>query len=112
MIEYMLCLVLFGVGIYALLAKRNIIKMVIGVSILGYALNMLLLMIGHVEDTGIPIIEHAAGASPMANPLPQALVLATVTIGLVITIMLAVIALRLFDKYKTLDMSEIRNLKG
>jgi multicomponent Na+:H+ antiporter subunit C len=113
--EYLLCLVLFGVGIYAVLAKRNIIKIVIGISIMGYALNLLFVLMGNNSGsilTGIPIFKVAGTTPPMVNPLPQALVLTTVIIGLGLTILLSALAIRLYEKYGTLDITEIRKLKG
>ena len=44
---YMLCLVLFFVGVYCILVKRNLIKIIIGISIMEYAVNLFLVLVGY-----------------------------------------------------------------
>ncbi|MCX6348536.1 MAG: NADH-quinone oxidoreductase subunit K [Candidatus Aureabacteria bacterium] len=48
----------------------------------------------------------------MVDPLPQALVLTAIVIGLATTALIAAIAIRLYEKYGTFDITEIRKLKG
>lgn len=110
--EYFLCLVLFGVGMYALLAKRSLLKIIIGVALMGYAVNLLFVLAGYRTDGEAPILHEGMGAAPVVDPLAQALVLVTIIIGLAVTILLAALAIRLHEKYGTFDISEIRQLKG
>ena len=44
---FSLCFVLFGVGLYGVLTKRNVIKIVIGIAIMEYAVNLFLVLIGY-----------------------------------------------------------------
>ena len=46
------------------------------------------------------------------DPLPQAMVLTAIVIGLATTAMLMAIAIRLYRKYKTFDIRELKNLRG
>jgi multicomponent Na+:H+ antiporter subunit C len=48
----------------------------------------------------------------MVDPLPQALVLTSIVIELGVTALLVALALRLFQKYKTFDITQIRRLRG
>lgn len=107
----MLALVLFSVGFYAVIVKRNIIKIIIGVAVMGYAVNLLMLMIGFREDGTIPLAPYGATALTV-DPLMQAVVLTTVVIGLSMTLLLVALALRLYATYKTIDVAEIRKLNG
>ncbi|MDP2981321.1 MAG: NADH-quinone oxidoreductase subunit K, partial [Candidatus Omnitrophota bacterium] len=42
---YFLCLMLFCVGLYGVLRKRNIIKMIVGLGIMGYAMNLFFVLL-------------------------------------------------------------------
>jgi multicomponent Na+:H+ antiporter subunit C len=46
------------------------------------------------------------------DPVPQALVLTSIVIGLSVTMLMVAMAIRLYEKYGTLDITEIRKLKG
>ena len=48
----------------------------------------------------------------MVDPLPQALVLTAIVIGLAVTALIASIAVRVYEKYGTFDITKIRRLKG
>lgn len=110
--EYFLCLVVFGVGMYALIVKRNLLKMIIGIALMGYSVNLLFILAGYVAGGEAPILHEGAGARPAVDPLAQSIVLVTIVVGLAVTILLAALAIRLHDKYGTFDISEIRRLKG
>jgi len=48
----------------------------------------------------------------MVDPLPQALILTSIVIGLGVTALMVAITVRIYEKYKTFDINEIRKLKG
>jgi len=114
--HYALCLALFLVGLYGVMVKRNLIKIVIGLVILESAVNMFIIMIGYRKDGIAPIMSKVMDpgvfASRAVDPLPQALVLTAIVIGLGVTAMTVAIAMRLYEKYGTYDIKEIRKLKG
>lgn len=113
---YLLCLLLFSIGVYGLLVKKNIIKMIIGLAIIDYALNLFFVLIGYRWQGRSPIFDQDKAVNPlpqhMVDPLPQALVLTSIVIGLAVTALLVAIAIRLYDKYETFDITKIRNLRG
>ncbi len=110
MIEYILCLILFSVGLYAVFSKRNLLKIIIGLAIMGYSVNLLFLLVGYKMNGEVPIAEKTAQV--YVDPLAQAFVLITVILGLSVTILLVSLAMRLYEKYATLDVDEIKKLKG
>ena len=116
MIEYILCLVLFCVGLYCVLRKRNIIKIIIGLGIIEYAVNLFFVLIGYRVHGRAPILMLAKDgtvlAIDMVDPLPQALVLTSIVIGLAVTALIVAIAIRIFEKYGTFDITKIRRLRG
>ncbi len=109
---YFLCFILFCVGLYCVLRKRNIIKIIIGLAIIEYALNLFLILIGYRMHGRAPIFDRAQDILNMVDPLPQALVLTTIVIGLAIAVVVIGLAIRIYEKYNTFDITKIRRLKG
>ena len=112
MTAYMLCLVLFSIGLYCVLRKRNIIKIIIGIGIMEYAINLFFILIGYVKEGYSPIFARDHVISRMADPLPQAMVLTVIVIGLALTLLLVAMAIRIYEKYGTFDITKINKLKG
>ena len=83
--------VLMGCGVLLLLRAR-IFPVLLGVMLVGYAVNLFLLASGRLGNTVPPIITEAGG--PYADPLPQALVLTAIVIGFGMLALLVAIALR------------------
>ena len=119
---YIMTFALLLVGIYAVIAKKNIIKIIVGILVIDYAVNMLLVLVGYRSPAGpgqlgeAPILSQGRSAAELArtasDPLPQAMVLTSIVIGLGLTAMMVAMALRLYEKYKTFDMDQIRRLRG
>ena len=109
---YLLCLILFSVGLYCVLVKRNIIKIIIGIAIIEYSINLLLILFGYRTNGRSPILSKIENIQNMVDPLPQALVLTAIVIGLATTALLVAIAIRLYEKYGTFDITKIRKLRG
>lgn len=109
---YFLCFVLFCVGLYCILRKRNIIKIIMGLIIIENAVNLFLILIGYRTQGRAPILAKDQEILNMVDPLPQALVLTTIVIGLAVTAVVVSIAIRIYEKYGTFDITKIRRLKG
>lgn len=78
-------------GVYLLLRPRTF-SVVLGYTLVSYAVNLFLFASGRVRGTQPPVIVD--GVSNYADPLPQALVLTAIVIGLGMTSFLIVLALR------------------
>lgn len=109
---YFLSLALFAIGIYCVLRKRNIIKIIIGIMIVEYAVNLFFALVGYRMDGRAPIFSPHESIVNMVDPLPQALVLTAIVIGLAVTAMMVAIAIRIYEKYGTFDITKIRKLRG
>ena len=116
MFPFLLALFLFFVGIYAVVAKRNLIKIIVGVMIADYAVNLFLLLLGYRTGGHAPILvrgeNQALFAAGAVDPLPQALILTSIVIGLGVTAVMVALAVRLYDRYGTFDITKIRKLRG
>ncbi len=113
---YMLTFAVLLVGIYAVVAKKNLVKIIIGVLMLDYAVNLLLVLVGYRSGGKAPILSKGQSGAEMAatavDPLPQAMVLTSIVIGLGLTALMVALAIRLYEKYKTFDTNEMRKLRG
>ena len=109
---YVLCLFLFCIGLYCVIVKRNLIKIIIGISIIDYSLYLFLVLIGYRMGGRSPIHSQTEEIKNMVDPIPQALVLTAIVIGLAVLALMIAIAVRLYEKYGTFDITEIRKLRG
>ena len=116
MAPYILCTVLLLLGVYGVIAKKNLVKIVIGLFVIEYAVNLMLILIGYRAGGDAPIVtsvEHATReAANFVDPLPQALIVTSIVIGLGLTALVISLCLRLYEKYETFDILQIRRLKG
>ncbi len=112
MIIFGSCIILFLIGLYAVVAKRNLIKIAIGFCVMEYAVNLLFALIGFKKDAIAPIITRVDMPYNFVDPIPQALVLTAIVIGLGTTALMLSIIVRIYEKHKTFDVAEIKRLKG
>lgn len=112
MIVYLLCFVLFLVGLYGVITRRNLVKIVISLSIMEFSSFLFFALIGFIDGGVAPIVNPSDPVKIYVDPLPQALVLTAIVIGLATTAMLMAVVIRLYRKYKTFDIREINNLRG
>jgi len=114
-----LALVLIGLG--GLLLKRNILKMVLALEIVETGVNLLLIGIGYTPGREAPIVDDPAlfvdkaklvvNSAAVVDPVPQALVLTAIVIGLGTTALMLAYVIRLYAQKKTLDIREFGRLK-
>lgn len=93
------------VGIYGILTKRNIIKMVMSLYIMNSGVILLFVSIGYIAGGQAAIFEDTKKL--MIDPLPQAVMLTTIVIGLGITALALALAIKIYDEYKTLNTTKL-----
>ena len=97
MIQY-ISIALILVGIYGLLSQKNVIKLIVSLNIFEIGLNIFIISIGFVKDGIAPIISSSNASSAMyVDPLPHALVLTAIVIGVGVTAL----------KYRTLNPAAV-----
>ena len=109
---YILCFMLFFVGLLGVVTRRNLIKIAVSLSIMEISTFLFFALIGYTEGGIAPIVDPADPDKIYVDPLPQALVLTAIVIGLATTAMLMAVIIRLYRKYGTFDIREIKNLRG
>lgn len=103
------------IGLYGILSQKNIIKMIVGFSLFDTGLHVLIVTVGYIKGGTAPILDNAVGVSNAANkvvdPIPQALVLTAIVIGLGVTALMLAYALKMYQAKKSLDISDFSELK-
>lgn len=102
-------------GLYAasvfLILRRNIARLVVGLVVLGHATNLLILTAGGLDGASPPLIPPG-GTEPRAgyaNPLPQALILTAIVIGLAVQAFMLVLVVRTFRATGQIDAGALRS---
>ncbi|QEP44661.1 cation:proton antiporter [Ectothiorhodospiraceae bacterium BW-2] len=102
-------------GLYGALVHRNILRMIIAFSIANTGVNMVLVAVGYMHGRTAPILDSEAllnGADRLIiDPLPQALVLTAIVIGVGIIALMLAYAYRLFESRGTLNIDNFKDLK-
>ena len=112
--NYIVAVFLIVLGLYAVANQRNMIKIVLGMGIVDYGVNLLLISVGSVPGGTAPIftVGEITAASHFVDPIPQALTLTSIVIGACVTAMSLALVIKLEEEYGTLDTREIRRLRG
>jgi multicomponent Na+:H+ antiporter subunit C len=109
-IPYFAVIGLILVGLYALIFKRNLIKMVIGITLIESGVNLFLITLGFRENSTAPIYTSSPGGI-MSLPVPQALTLTSIVIGVAVLALMLTLVIQIYRHYKTLDANGIRRLR-
>jgi len=100
------------IGLYIVLVKTNLIKIVIGLNFIDTGINILLICIGYVRGRTAPIFSRP-GINPanVVDPVPQALVLTAIVIGVAVLALALSIVIKVYQHNKTLNVTKIKGLK-
>ncbi len=113
---YILSTILLLIGLFGVFTQKNLIKIIISVSIIESAVNIFLVLIGYRAGGIAPIMtgqqqQPEVFALQAVDPLPQAMILTSIVISLSILALMVAISLRLYHFYGTYDITEIRNAR-
>lgn len=100
---------LFAASIFMLL-RKDLIRITIGLILLGNAVNLLIFTIGRLTRSRPPLIgpDAVAGEVGIANPLPQALILTAIVIGFGILAFTLALIYRSYKEMNTINVDELR----
>lgn len=106
-------ILLFSIGLWGVLASGNLIRKIIGLSLINSAVVMLFVLGGRIDGTAAPILtgETAGGAAeaglPIVDPIPQALMLTAIVIGLSVTAVALILSIKLYEHHGSLEIEDI-----
>jgi multisubunit Na+/H+ antiporter MnhC subunit len=103
------------IGLYGALTNRNILRMIVAFTVANTGVNLVLVSVGHMFGRTAPILDSAVpvadAASRIIDPVPQALVLTAIVIGVGITALMLAYVYRLHQMNHSLDIAKYTELK-
>ena len=107
--------ILILIGLYGALTQRNILRMIVAFAVADTGVNVVLVAVGYMHGRTAPILDSAVPASEalrrIIDPLPQALVLTAIVIGVGVTALMLAFAYRLYTTHGSLNISRFSELK-
>lgn len=103
------------IGLWGMFSHRNILRIIIGISLFDTGIHIVMVAIGYVTRGTAPIIDKALPASEAVtravDPVPSALVVTAIVIGLAVTAIMLAYAIRLYKAKGTLDIDAFTESK-
>lgn len=100
-----LIITLFLLGVWGIIYKHNLIKKVIALNIINSAVVVLFVYQGSLSGQAAPIL--VADVSNIVDPLPQALMLTAIVVGICLTALALVLVYKIYQEYHTHDIRKI-----
>lgn len=108
--HYWVFAVLLMVGFYAVIAKPNLIKKLIGLFIFQSAVFLLYITMGKVDGGTAPIFQEGGVNPVFSNPLPQVLILTAIVVGISTMALGLAIVVRINEEYGSIEDDEIQEI--
>jgi multicomponent Na+:H+ antiporter subunit C len=118
--NYLAAGALFCLGLFTVLTRRNLIKIIMGLSMMEASTYLLLLSLAYRRGSTAPVLlDPPKGASSsslasgnVADPVLQNFCLTAIVIGVAVTAVFLVAAVRIAQHYRTLDADKVRAMRG
>lgn len=107
--NYYMAVIIMLIGLYAMIAKSNLIKKVIGLNIFQTAIYLFYISIADVEGGTAPILVPGTDVV-YVNPLPHVLILTAIVVGVSITAVAYALTIRIYQSYGTIEEDELLEL--
>ena len=112
--NYVIVVILMMIGLWAMLAQKNLIKKCIGMAIFQTGIILFFISIGAKNEARVPILSKFVAENPpaiivndYANPLTQILMLTAIVVGVAILGVGLALAQKIYQQYSTFDEDEI-----
>jgi len=106
---YFFIIVLMAIGLYGMLAKRNLVKKLIGMNIFQTAIFLFFIEGSSKLGATVPVIDPRLGDDPTKymNPLPHVLILTGIVVGISLTGLALAFLINISRTFRTLDEASI-----
>ena len=119
-VNYLAAGVVFVVCLYTVLTRRNLVKIVMGLSLMECSTYVLLLSMAYRRGSTAPVLlsppsgqtEHSLMHGNVADPVVQNICLTAIVIGVAVTAVLLAGVVRVAQHYRTLDADRVRGMRG
>ncbi len=116
-VNYVVAVFLIVLGLYATCTHKNLIKVVLGLGVIDYGVNLFIVSIGWNSVGTAPIytisdLLNGVATRFFVDPVPQALTLTSIVIGACVDAMALALVVMIYKKYKTINSDEVRRIRG
>jgi multicomponent Na+:H+ antiporter subunit C len=118
--NYLVATFVFAAGLYTVLTRRNMIKMVMGLSLMEASTYLLFISMAYRSGSTAPVLSSPPGGRSasdlaggnVADPVLQNFCLTAIVIGVAVTAVFLTVVVRAAQHYRTLDADKLRELRG
>ena len=104
--NYYIVIILMMLGFYAVIARGNMVKKMVGLNIFQTSVFMLYISVGKIEGGTAPILTGDP-TSVYSNPLPHVLILTAIVVGVATTAVGYALIIRIYEAYGTIEDDEV-----
>ena len=105
-------IVLMLIGLFGILIQKDLIRIIVGFTVFDIGIHIVMIGVGYISNATAPIIENLSQlGQSYVDPVPQALVLTAIVIGLGITAFMLTFTVLMFKKRGSLNIDKFRDLK-
>jgi multicomponent Na+:H+ antiporter subunit C len=112
LLPYILAVVVFLAGLYGIVSSRNLIHMVVCVSVCQSSTYVLLLAIGYRNHGTAPVFADIPTSRKVVDPVVQSLTLTDIVVAVAVSALLLALALKAYEHEGSLDPHDIVEMKG
>jgi multicomponent Na+:H+ antiporter subunit C len=108
--NYWMAIILMLIGLYALIAKQNLVKKIIGLNIFQTAIILFYISFADVTGGTAPIYLPEGTGALYVNPVPHVLMLTAIVVGVSTTAVALALVARIYQEYHVIDEDELREV--
>lgn len=108
--NYVIVVLLMMIGLYVVIARGNLVKKLIGLSLFQTSVFFLYILLGYVEGGAAPILTE--GVTLYSNPLPHVLILTAIVVGVATTAVGLALVLRIRQAFGTIEEEELAEVEA
>jgi multicomponent Na+:H+ antiporter subunit C len=119
-VNYLAAVALFCIGLFTVLTRRNLIKMVMGLSLMEASTYLFMISLAYRAKSTAPVLYNPPLGKTaedlvhgdVADPVLQNFCLTAVVIGVAVTAVFLSVVVRIAQHYRTLDADKVREMRG
>lgn len=119
-LNYLAAGLVFSLGLLAVVTRRNLVKIVMGLSLMEASTYLLLVSLAYRRNATAPVLSgRPAGVSErrlvhgdVADPVLQNFCLTAIVIGVAVTAVFLAVVVRVAQHYRSIDAADVRELRG
>jgi multicomponent Na+:H+ antiporter subunit C len=110
--NYYMAVIIMLIGVYAMIAKSNLVKKIIGLNIFQTAIFLFYISIADVQGGTAPILIEGGSDVVYVNPVPHVLILTAIVVAVSTTAVALSIAIRIHEEYGSIEEEDLLSLEG